>query len=228
LRKHTAALLVALTLIGLLEATSASGHAGNPNYSSEVKGLARPVPGITIQVLGFDDRMQILDRSGKTVVVYGYNGEPYARILPDGTVQENSRSPAYYLNQDRFAEVQVPATANPDAPPDWTDVSNGGELTWHDHRMHWMSPTTPAKVKDKGKRTKIFDYRIPLRIAGRPDAIQGTLYWVGSSSGAPIAAIVSLVAVVLLAIAGSIWFRRRRRRDDDDRGAEPEPAAEAW
>jgi hypothetical protein len=42
-------------------------------------------------------------------------------------------------------------------------VGESGTLTWHDHRMHYMATGTPPQVKDEGKRTKVFDYEIPLR-----------------------------------------------------------------
>jgi hypothetical protein len=39
--------------------------------------------------------------------------------LPDGTVEQNTGSPAYYLNQERDASVAVPKTAKAKAPPTW-------------------------------------------------------------------------------------------------------------
>ena len=41
-------------------------------------------------------------------MVEGYEGEPYVRIQPDGTVEINQDSPSFYLNQDRFGEAPVP------------------------------------------------------------------------------------------------------------------------
>ena len=111
--------------------------------------------------------MQLLDQHGHEVTIYGYDGEPYARILKDGTVQVNQRSPALYLNENRFAEVTVPPYADPQASPVWKTFDHSGTFLWHDHRMHYMSPATPPQVTDKSRKTKIFDYEIPLRIDGR-------------------------------------------------------------
>ena len=38
----------------------------------------------------------------------GYDDKPYARVLADRTVQVNTNSPAYYLNDDRFGNATAP------------------------------------------------------------------------------------------------------------------------
>jgi hypothetical protein len=155
------------------------------------------------------------------VTVQGYNGEPYARVLADGTVELNKRSPAYYLNDDRYADVKVPASADAKAAPQWTIVDRTGDLQWHDHRMHWMSKSLPPQVKDKSRRTKVFDYAIPLRVGDRPGKIEGTLVWQPPASSAPVGMFVGLGVLALLAIGAVVVVRRRRAR-------EPMEAAEAW
>lgn len=210
MRKQLAALAAATALSACITASPAEGHAGNPNFSSQVHGLSRPVDGITVQVLGFDDRLQLLNRSGKTVVIDGYDGEPYARILADGTVETNANSPAVYLNEDRFAAVQVPEQADSSAPPDWKRVLDGGEFNWHDHRMHWMQPATPPQVRDESTKTKIFDYRIPIRVGGRRNAIEGTLFWVGPADTSKTPFLIGGVLLIVICGAGVLVVRRRR------------------
>ena len=146
---------------------AASQESGNPiadqgssfNYRSYVTRVAPSVPGLSLQVLEFADRLLLRNQTGRTVTVEGYEGEPYARVLAEGTVEVNTRSPAYYLNQSFYAQVTVPPSASADAPPRWTVVDRTGQFEWHDHRIHWMSPIPPAQVKDRGRRTKIFDWR---------------------------------------------------------------------
>lgn len=223
--KLWAALVAAIALLACLP-SAALGHEGNPNFESEVGGLSRPVEGVSAQVLGYDDRLQLVNRSGETVVVFGYEGEPYARILPSGTVQTNVNSPATYLNEDRFAGVRVPERADPQAPPVWRDVSDGGEFTWHDHRVHWMARTTPPQVEDESQRTRVFDYRVPIEVGGERDAITGTLYWVGPADAAKTPFLIVAAAIVVLGGVGVLIVRRRRgsgRDSGDDR-----PVEEAW
>jgi hypothetical protein len=213
------AVLVAAIMLAL--APAALAHQGNPNFRSEVRSLTPAIDGIDVQVVNFDDSLQLTNRSGRTVIVKGYRGEPYVRIAADGTVAVNHRSPSYYLNDDRYAEgVTVPRDATPKAIPDWQTVDRTGQFAWHDHRIHWMARSLPPQVKDEGRRTKIFDWKVPLRIGDRPADVAGSLLWVGKTGGGfPVGAAISLAAVAL-AGAGLVFVVRRRRR--------AAPVKEAW
>src|SRR3954464_4702843 len=122
------AVVVGAALLALLAAAPALAHQGNPNYRSVIHGITPALPGVKLQVLNFDDRLQLDDRTGKTLVVQGYQREPYARLLADGTVEVNHNSPAFYLNDDRFAQEKVPATAKPSATPDRQVVDRTGTV----------------------------------------------------------------------------------------------------
>ncbi len=230
-----ARLVAALAVLMLaVTPTAALAHGGNPNYRSVIDGVTPRVPGVGFEVLDYDSYFQLMDQHGHEVVIYGYEGEPYARILKDGTVQVNQRSPATYLNDNRFAEVTVPPIANAKAPPQWKTFDDSGTFIWHDHRMHYMSTTTPPQVKDKSKKTKIFDYEIPISVDGKRGQIDGTLYWVGAANTSKTPFIVAGIAIVLLGGA-LVLVVRRRRRDDDGEGGETgtdrppsEPTKEAW
>ena len=164
--------------------------------------------------------MELVVREGHEVTIYGYEGEPFARILRDGTVQKNQRSPATYLNADRYAEAPVPKSADPKAPPLWETVDDSGTLRWHDHRMHYMATGTPPQVKDESKRTKVFDYEIPLRIDGREGAVEGTLFWVGPADTSKTPFLIAGVAIVAARRRGGAdRAPTPRRRDGDDDGA---------
>lgn len=228
-------LIGTLTVLLLLAVTpSAIAHQGNPDFRSEITSItpATAADGLKAEVLNFDDNVQLANRSGKVVVIEGYDGESYVRLSPDSTVEVNLNSPAYYLNQDRFANVSVPERADAKAPPEWKQVDDTGLFSWHDHRSHYMGLDTPPQVKDESAETKVFDYSIPARVDGKPVEINGTLTWVGEQSGFPV---VPFVALAVLVVAGLILIpviRRRRGDDDDDSGPEgredgKEPA-EAW
>ena len=191
-------------------APAATAHESSPKYQSFYDGTRPAVPGLHAEVLGYDNQYELVNQTGKTVVVYGYDGEPYARILANGTVEVNQRSPAYYLNQDRYGAVKVPASANANAPPLWRVQDQSNRFVWHDHRMHWMAHTIPPQVKDQHRRTTIFHYAIPVRVSGRPADITGTLVWLGTPKGFPVGAIIALIVIALLGIGFVVFVRRRR------------------
>jgi hypothetical protein len=207
-----AGVVAVAALVALAAAPTASAHQGNPNFRSIIDGVTPSVTGVTLQVLNFDDRLELQNTSGRTVMVEGYNGEPYARVLGDGTVEVNRRSPAFYLNQDRMANAKVPASATPDAAPRWQVVDRTGRLQWHDHRIHWMGQALPPQVKDKGRKARIFAWKIPLQVGSSKGAVAGTLFYQPKpGGGVPIAAIGGLIAFALLG-AGAVAGVRRRRR----------------
>ena len=220
--------LGALPLVCLALAFSAApalGHEGNPDFRSEIESVRPSVPGVSLEVLNYDADLELVDRGEHEIVIYGYEGEPYARILADGTVQKNQRSPATYLNENRYAEVEVPKSADSKAPPEWKTVDDSGTLRWHDHRSHYMATGTPPQVKDESKRTKVFDYAIPLRIDGEKGAIDGTLFWVGPTDTSKTPFLIAGIAIVVLGGAAALISRRRRRGEDED---DERPAKEVW
>jgi hypothetical protein len=206
------AIVAATALLALAAAPAASAHQGNPNYRSVIDRVTPSVKGLELQVLNFDDRLELQNDTQVPVVVQGYEGEPYARLLPDGTVQVNKRSSAYYLNNDRTGTEKVPASANPNAAPQWQVVDKAGRFQWHDHRIHWMGTGIPPQVKDhQGERTKVYDWNVPLQVGTQKGRIAGTLWWQPKpGGGVPVAAIIGLAAMALLGLLAVVVVRRRR------------------
>ena len=222
------AVVAAVALVALAAASTALAHQGNANYRSVIGRVTPGVAGVKLQVLNFDDRLALLNTSGKTVLIQGYNREPYARVLADGTVEVNQRSPAYFLNNDRNADIKVPASADANAPPQWKVVDRSGRFEWHDHRIHWMGQGLPPQVKDTSKRTKVFAWQVPVQVGATKGDIAGTLYWVPKpGGGAPVGAIAALVALVVLGGTAVVVVRRRRAvaAGADDA---PPTGVEAW
>jgi hypothetical protein len=202
----------------------AVAHEGNPNYRSIVRQIAPAVLGLEAHVLNYDDRIELVYDGDRVLVVEGYRDEPYLRFHPDGRVEVNSRSPAAYLNEDRFAQVEVPGRADHEAAPRWELVARTGRYDWHDHRIHWMGEgTLPPQIEDEAERTKVFDWTIPASAGGQPFRLSGTLTWLGEQSeGFPVAAAISLGAALLGGALLVLVVRRRRARG----GQTPKP--EAW
>lgn len=236
------ALGVLFLLLAVIMPSAADAHEGNPNYRSEIIAIlpASAAEGLRATIQNFDDNIELVNRTGKDIEILGYDEEPYIRISADGVVEVNLNSPSYYLNEDRFAEVDLPERADAKAAPEWEKVDDSGIYSWHDHRSHYMSEGTPKQVTDESQETKVFDYTIPLRVDGEPVKMKGTLTWVGKDSGFPILPFIALAVVIVLgAVALSVIRGRREDEDDDaDRGeggpdasdpkSGPEDQAEAW
>jgi hypothetical protein len=207
----------------------------SPNYRSSIVSVTPHTRGLDLQVLQFSDRLLLRNGTGRTVAVQGYEGEPYARIQAGGAVEVNTRSPAYWLNRSFYGNVTVPPSASASARPRWKLVDGTGQFEWHDHRIHWMSPALPPQVKDRGRRTLIFDWRVPIAVGARHGAVAGRLYWVPQSSSAPAAAIAVGAAIVVLGLALVLLVRRRRKDDEPGgtgtaraRGGARSGGGEAW
>ncbi len=236
------ALGVLFLLLAVITPSVANAHEGNPNYRSEITAIlpASAAEGLQATIQNFDDNIELVNRTGKDIEILGYDEEPYIRISADGVVEVNLNSPSYYLNEDRFAEVDLPQRADAKAAPEWEEVDDSGIYSWHDHRSHYMSEGTPKQVTDESKETKVFDYTIPLRVDGEPVEMKGTLTWVGKDSGFPILPFIVLAVVIVLgAVALSVIRGRREDSDDDadggeggqeasDRKSGPKDQAEAW
>lgn len=216
-------------------AQGASVESGSPindqgssyHYRTYITSITPRTPGLSVEVLEFADRLLLRNQTGQTVTIYGYSGEPYARVRPGGTTEQNVRSPAVYLNTSFYANVTVPPSASAGATPRWTVLDRTGKLEWHDHRIHWMSPIKPPQVTDEGRRTKIFDWSVPIRVGAQSGAIRGELFWVPQSSKTPTAAIVALVALVALSVGFVVMVRRRRARSGPPGGVPAQPGEPA-
>ncbi len=205
---------------GAAASSTTSSESSNPindqgssyQYRSYITTVTPSVPGLSFQVLEFADRILMTNHTGRTVTIYGYEGEPYARVLANGTAEQNARSPATYLNTNFYAQVTVPPIADASAPPKWEVIDRTGQFEWHDHRIHWMSPVPPTRVKDRSKRTLIFDWAVPISVGTSRGAIDGRLYWTPESSKAPLAVIILGVAILVGGLLFVLFVRRRRTR----------------
>jgi hypothetical protein len=206
-------------LVALVACPAAAGHGDGAarGYTSKVTTITPELDGFNVEVLQGDDQLHVRNGSGREVVIEGYDGEPYLRFATDGGVYRNEHSPATYLNSDRYAGADVPASASKTARPRWKRVAHGTSYDWHDHRIHWMSTIDPAKVRQaRDAPHHIFDWSVPGSVGGRPLAIRGSLDYKPppSSSFNPIL----IAPLVALALAGAIFWWARRRREADASG----------
>jgi len=163
------------------------------------------VDGLQARTIGLDGIIEVTWTGSGSLVVSGYQGEPYLRFDDTG-VARNARSPTTYLNEDRYANVDLPASADADAQPDWEPVTSSATYQWHDHRTHWMSSSPPPQVsRDDNSAHVIYErWEIPLVIDGRAAVIAGDLVWAPPPSPTPW---IALSVAVALAAGLALWSR---------------------
>ena len=119
------AVLSAALLLAALVAVPAAAHEGDARYRSAVEEIVPPTEGLTARVLDHDDALLLVNKSGKTVIVLDEDGEPYARLLADGTVQVNRRSAFVRENRSDDEAAAAPRLyASTDVGP---LLAHGGE-----------------------------------------------------------------------------------------------------
>ena len=208
-------------------ASSQVALAADADVLSELRGTRPAVAGLELKVTEGDKFLTLQNGTGKQVIVKGYEDEPYLRFLPNRVVEENTRSPSKYANEDRYALTPLPPQANSDAAPKWRAISRNGSYTWFDHRIHSMERGTPPQVKDESVRTKIFDWRVPMTVGTAQVAAIGTLEWVpqdSSESSTGLFVALAVAAILALTAVAFVITRRRRR----PAAAAGEAVDEAW
>jgi hypothetical protein len=179
-----AALVVCLAALAVAQ-PPASAHrgTGGKGYVSTFSAVVPNVLGLSVAVLGGDDRLRLSNYSDKTVVILGYEREPYLRF-GESDVWVNARSPAAYLSRFRYPRGLDPATADASAAPAWRRVRTEATFEWHDHRIHWTSKDPPDAVRRHPDQTHlIFNWSVPGRADGVPFAITGFLGYVPPRGG---------------------------------------------
>ncbi|MGH3111737.1 MAG: hypothetical protein ACRDQT_12565 [Gaiellaceae bacterium] len=210
--RASAVLAAALAALAVCPAVAAHSDGGALGFRSTVTGITPRVEGVVARVLDADDRLDLTNETGKPLVVLGYEGERYLAFR-DGRVYRNARSPAAYLNDDRFGDVAIPSSADPDAEPVWEVVSERERYDWHDHRIHWMSRELPPKVEaTKDQAQHVFDWKVPATLGGDPLVISGSLDYEPPPGGRPTALLAVLGAVVVGGAAALLPRLRRERR----------------
>jgi hypothetical protein len=206
------ALATALVALVVCPVAASHGDGAARGYRSTVVRVTPSLSGLDVRVVDGDDQVELTNTGGREIVIDGYEGEPYLRFTREG-VFENQRSPAAYLNDDRFANVTVPEEADPKAEPEWKAVAAGVSYAWHDHRVHWMSPALPPKVEAaKDVEHHIFDWEVPGSVDGKRLTIVGSLDYVPPKDSLPVGMLLGIGAASVLLFAGIAWFGLRRRR----------------
>jgi hypothetical protein len=208
LRRIGVSVVTALALI-LATAGPASAHTvsgqGATNYRSTLVGVSPSVPGLAVSVVNLGSNLRVRWTGSAELTIFGYQGEPYLRIGPEG-VYRNRLSPATYLNVTRTLGA-IPPYADAGAPPDWVKLSSGRTVLWHDHRIHWMGgPTPPPVAAAPGSFHHVVTWTVKMTEGTTPVVATGSLDWVPGSSPWPwVGIIVVLAAMGIIAGASRRW-----------------------
>ncbi|HUQ39448.1 MAG TPA: hypothetical protein VM030_04790 [Acidimicrobiales bacterium] len=210
MRRMLLTVATGLALIGAV-APAASAHGlggtGASNYLTVLDAVEPRVAGVRIRVIELGSRLELTNRTGRDVVVMGYDGEPYLRIGPRG-IFTNQNSPATFLNAGRDGGAVPPAT-DPEEAPVWQRQGGGTTARWHDHRTHWMGRQDPPAVRrDRGRSHVVIPrWRVPMTSAGRTFEARGHLLWAPGPSPLPW---LGLAVVIAVPAAAAGTHRRRR------------------
>lgn len=200
----------------LAPAVQAHGDGAAQGYASSVTAVLPATPSLSAAVLDGDDRLQLRVGGDHVVVIEGYEGEPYLRFTPAG-VFRNTRSPAVYLNDDRYGSGETPPRADAGVSPTWERVAAGGRpYDWHDHRIHWMSESYPPVVQAaRDEAHHILDWVVTGTIDGAPLSIRGRLdYRPLPGQRFPRVLLVPLAVLAVAAVALPAVRRQRAAAEE--------------
>jgi len=190
-------LLASAVLVAHPSPASAHGVGGREpsNLRNEIVGLEGVPAGVAVRLVELDTKLELRNTSGTTVVVLGYDGEPYLQVGPDG-VFENTRSPARFVNRTLDPPGEVPAGYDAAAPPEWRRMSTSTAVRWHDHRAHWMGDDEPDA------RTP---WTVPLLVDGARGEIRGAFETVAAPPWWPWPVVAVALALVVAVAARRKW-----------------------
>jgi hypothetical protein len=205
-----------MTLDGHLEFRPVLGR-----VRTAMTSAPQPLPGVTLSVLeGRFPGVLLRNASGRTVVVEGRAGEPFARVGPRGA-EVNVRSPTY-VDDRRARGLVVRTAADAGAAPRWRRTGRAGALTWLESRARYAPEQPPDDVTRRRQASTLVRWRIPLRAQGERAVVAGTTSWLpGGPSGLPgrqrsgapgTPAWPAIPAALALAAGAGLLVRTRRRR----------------
>ncbi|WP_432829054.1 hypothetical protein [Dactylosporangium sp. CA-092794] len=181
----------------LLYATPAAAHGADAPVAVPyvVRVWSVSVPGVEVRAVEGGARLELVNRSGREVVVLGLQGEPFLRVSADG-VDENRESPTWFASRAlRGGAVGGDAAA----AAEWHRVAGVPVVRWHDERA---------------RELPVREWSVPLLVDGlEPGIVRGSVeaatvprtgwWWAGSVLGAVVVgllwrwrAVLGVVAVV--------------------------------
>ncbi|MEY2969060.1 MAG: hypothetical protein RIQ64_1687 [Actinomycetota bacterium] len=170
-----ALLILALGFIAVVPPSAASADPAQPsNTESVVESVEPSTDAARVDIVGGDAFVRLRVARGHTVELRGYYDEPYVRVADDGTVSVNETSDTFRISKSRYgAGTTIDDGGSASIDESWVVSSTNGTYLWHDHRVHWMSPTTPRAIDGSGL---VQQWSIPITVDGRATLVSGSLY----------------------------------------------------
>ena len=197
-RRRLAVGVVVLVALGL----PAGAHAHGTTSVDALDFEARPATvastrDIEAKVIDGDRKLELRVTGSHSVVVLGYEGEPFLRFSATG-VEVNERSPTAVILKlaNRGSDPALSASAQ----ATWSKLSDAHRYAWHDHRLG-PKPGTRYADGDVG------GWAVPIVVDGRPDRVAGRLWHAG---GPPVWPWLTLLGATL-GIAFVVARQRNRR-----------------
>lgn len=201
MRRRLCFLLCAAAVLVLATERPAGAHGAGgieaTNFSTTLGGVAPALDGVRVRLIDTGSRIE-LRNDGPEVVVLGDQGEPYLRVGPGGSF-ENEASPTVASNR-RDSHTPAPpgaegtgqpagsgGTEQPAGAPTWRKLSSAPVVRWHQHSTHWMEARQPPEVeRSPGERHVVFPrWEVALQRGEERSVVFGTLTWVPGPSPAP-------------------------------------------
>ena len=102
--------LIVLALVGTPTQNASAHSTGGSQPTSQrsiIETVDPQIEGVTLRVIDFGSKIELENLTKSDVVVAGYDGEPYLKIGPTGSF-ENQLSPATYINKARDSDTNIP------------------------------------------------------------------------------------------------------------------------
>ncbi len=201
---HSLVMVMAALGLFVIAARPAAAHTTGPQFPSVFDSISPPAPGaqVTVQSTQSAPYLTVRVRGAHTVEILGLEGEPFARIDPQGAFV-NQRSPSLHLIED--PKKQPPRRRDQGAgPPDYKQTSPEPVFSYFDPRAEWPHSAPPEDARRLGERATVFRWEIPGRYDGQAITLKGHVDWVPG----PLNIEFFLLPIPLLFVA--LWWLEPR------------------
>ena len=175
MRRARALVACALGFLVVAPPAAALADPAQPgNTESVVESVKPSTDAVRFDIVGGDAFVRVRVERGHIFEMAGYYDEPFVRIAQDGTVSVNESSDTFRISKSRYgAGTTLDGSGSTDGEESWVVAASNGTYLWHDHRVHWMSPTAPQAIDDRGL---VQQWTIPVVIDNRQTIVSGSLY----------------------------------------------------